>query len=59
MLNIVPGILRLVGVALLVVVPIVWGLLRRSHGLPMFGTPTVQEIEGETPPSERPVSPKP
>ena len=35
------------------------GPAARSHGLPMFGTPTVQEIEGETPPSERPVSPKP
>jgi uncharacterized protein len=54
-----PVFIALVGVALLVVVPVVWGLLRRSHGLPMFGTPTVQEIEGETPPSERPVSPKP
>ena len=26
-------------------VPLVWGLLRRSAGLPMFGTPTVAEIE--------------
>jgi len=40
------------------VVPLVWGLLRRSHGLPMFGTPTVQEIEGESSAPERPVTPQ-
>lgn len=34
-----------IGVVLLVLVPIVWGLLRRSEGLPMFGAPTVAEIE--------------
>ena len=53
-----PVFIALVGVALLVVVPLVWGLLRRSHGLPMFGTPTVQEIEGESSPPERPVTPQ-
>jgi uncharacterized protein len=53
-----PVFIALVGVALLVVVPIVWGLLRRSHGLPMFGTPTVQEIEGESSAPERPVTPQ-
>ena len=53
-----PVFIALVGVALLVVVPIVWGLLRRSHGLPMFGTPTVQEIEGESSVPERPVTPQ-
>jgi uncharacterized protein len=53
-----PVFIALVGVALLVVVPLVWGLLRRSHGLPMFGTPTVQEIEGESSASERPVTPQ-
>jgi hypothetical protein len=36
-----------VGVATLVLVPIVWGLLRRGQGLPMFGAPTVAELEGE------------
>jgi len=53
-----PVFIALVGVALLVVVPLVWGLLRRSHGLPMFGTPTVQEIEGESTAPERPVTPQ-
>lgn len=34
-----------IGVAILVVLPFVWGLLRRNAGLPMFGKPTVAEIE--------------
>jgi len=34
-----------VGVAMLVLVPVVWGFLRRQHGLPMFGAPTVSELE--------------
>lgn len=35
----------LIGVAMLALVPFVWGILRRRHGLPMFGAPTVAEIE--------------
>lgn len=38
-----------IGVAMLALVPFVWGLLRRQHGLPMFGAPTVAEIESLTP----------
>jgi uncharacterized protein len=34
-----------VGVAMLVLVPFVWGLLRKQHGLPMYGAPTVAELE--------------
>ena len=34
-----------IGVVILIVLPFVWGLLRRRQGLPMFGTPTVAEIE--------------
>jgi len=33
------------GVVLLVLVPLVWGVLRKQHGLPMFGAPTVAELE--------------
>ena len=33
--------------AMLVLVPLIWGLLRRGQGLPMFGAPTVAELEGE------------
>ena len=34
-----------VGLVMLFLVPLVWGALRRQHGLPMFGAPTVSEIE--------------
>ncbi|TNM44158.1 sulfite exporter TauE/SafE family protein [Nocardioides albidus] len=34
-----------IGVAMLALVPMVWGLLRKQNGLPMFGAPTVAEIE--------------
>ncbi|WP_418057904.1 sulfite exporter TauE/SafE family protein [Pimelobacter simplex] len=34
-----------IGVAMLALVPLVWGLIRRRHDLPMFGAPTVAEIE--------------
>jgi uncharacterized membrane protein YfcA len=42
-----PVVIGLTGVAMVVLVPLVWGLLRRSQGLPMFGSPTVAELEGE------------
>jgi uncharacterized protein len=42
-----PVLIALVGLAMIVVVPLVWGLLRRQQGLPMFGSPTVAELEGE------------
>lgn len=41
-----PIFIGVVGVVLLAVVPIVWGFLRRGVGLPMFGAPTVSELEG-------------
>ncbi len=40
-----PMLIVAVGVVTLVLVPLVWGLLRRGQGLPMFGTPTVAELE--------------
>ncbi len=40
-----PILIGVAGIALIGLVPLVWGLLRRSAGLPMFGTPTVAEIE--------------
>jgi uncharacterized membrane protein YfcA len=42
-----PVFIALVGVAMLVVLPFVWGAIRRTQGLPMFGAPTVAELEGE------------
>ncbi len=40
-----------VGLAMVVLVPLVWGIIRRTQGLPMFGHPTVAELED---PSYRP-----
>ncbi|HEX4189550.1 MAG TPA: sulfite exporter TauE/SafE family protein [Marmoricola sp.] len=40
-----PVLIGVIGIAMLVVVPVVWGFLRRTQGLPMFGAPTVAEIE--------------
>ncbi|QBR93397.1 sulfite exporter TauE/SafE family protein [Nocardioides euryhalodurans] len=34
-----------VGLAMIVLVPLVWGIIRRTQGLPMFGSPTVAELE--------------
>ena len=36
---------RLVLGTVLVVLPIVWGFLRKQQGLPMFGSPTIAEME--------------
>jgi uncharacterized membrane protein YfcA len=44
-----PVFIAFIGLAMVVLVPIVWGLLRRQQGLPMFGAPTVAELEGEKP----------
>ena len=37
-----------VGLAMIVLVPLIWGLLRKEQGLPMFGAPTVAELEDPT-----------
>jgi uncharacterized protein len=42
-----PELIALVGLGMVVVLPFVWGLIRRAEGLPMFGSPTVAELEGE------------
>jgi uncharacterized membrane protein YfcA len=42
-----PLLVGLVGLALIVLVPLVWGLIRRTEGLPMFGAPTVSQLEGD------------
>ena len=44
-----PVFVALVGLATVVLVPLVWGLIRRTEGLPMFGPLTVAELEGERP----------
>ncbi len=40
-----PQLIALAGVVLLLVIPFVWALLRRNLGLPMFGAPTIKQIE--------------
>ena len=40
-----PVVVALVGLAMVVLVPLVWGLIRRTEGMPMFGAPTVAELE--------------
>ncbi|MGA8245485.1 MAG: sulfite exporter TauE/SafE family protein [Nocardioides sp.] len=39
-----------IGLVMIVVMPFVWGLVRRTQGLPMFGAPTVAELEVAHPP---------
>jgi hypothetical protein len=46
-----PMLTAVIGFATLVLVPIVWGLLRRNLGLGFFGAPTVADIERPRNPS--------
>ena len=41
-----PMLVAGVGVAMIFLVPLVWGALRRQQGLPMFGAPYVADLEG-------------
>ena len=43
-----PILIGVIGIAMVVLVPLIWGLLRKEQGLPMFGAPTVAELEGPT-----------
>jgi uncharacterized membrane protein YfcA len=40
-----PMLIAGVGIIVLIVLPIVWGFLRKSQGLPMFGSPTIAQLE--------------
>jgi uncharacterized membrane protein YfcA len=44
-----PVVVALVGLGVIVVMPFVWGFVRRKQGLPMFGAPTVAELETARP----------
>jgi hypothetical protein len=50
-----PKLIALIGIVMLFLVPVVWGLLRRSVGYPMFGKPTVEQIEESQPDESRPL----
>jgi uncharacterized membrane protein YfcA len=55
-----PYLVAGVGVGMLVLVPLVWGLLRKGQGLPLFGAPTVAELDRTTyhgEPARRPAPP--
>jgi len=43
-----PLLIAGIGLAMVVLIPLVWGLVRRANGLPMFGTPTVAQLEEPT-----------
>ena len=40
-----PVLIALIGLAMVAVVPIIWGFLRKEQGLPFMGAPTVAELE--------------
>ena len=40
-----PMVVAGVGLAMVILLPLVWGVLRRMQGMPMFGSPTVAELE--------------
>jgi hypothetical protein len=42
-----PMLVALVGVVMVAALPIIWGLVRKTTGLPMFGLPTYEQIEDD------------
>ncbi|MCM3517124.1 sulfite exporter TauE/SafE family protein [Nocardioides sp. P86] len=40
-----PVLIGVIGLVMAVLVPVVWGFLRKGQGLPMFGAPTVSELD--------------
>ena len=40
-----PVLIGVVGLLMVVLVPVVWGMLRKEQGLPFMGAPTVAELE--------------
>jgi uncharacterized protein len=44
-----PMLVAAVGLAMVVVLPLVWGALRRAEGLAFFGSPTIRQIEERNP----------
>lgn len=43
-----PALIGLVGLVVAILVPIVWGFLRKEQGLPFMGAPTVSELDSWT-----------
>ncbi len=44
-----PILIAVIGLVMVVVVPLVWGVLRKQQGLPFMGAPTVAELDGPAP----------
>ncbi|GAB3773353.1 hypothetical protein FB382_000137 [Nocardioides ginsengisegetis] len=42
-----PILIAAIGLVMVVVVPLIWGVLRKEQGLPFMGAPTVAELEGD------------
>jgi uncharacterized membrane protein YfcA len=42
-----PMLIAGIGLSMIVLLPLVWGLLRMHEGLPFWGPPTVRDLEGE------------
>ena len=42
-----PMLIAVIGITMLFLVPLIWGLLRKTQGLPMFGAPTVAELDDD------------
>ena len=40
-----PLLIVMIGLATVILVPVLWGVLRRTEGLPVFGSPTVAELD--------------
>ena len=40
-----PMLIAGVGLGMVILLPLIWGVLRKREGLPLFGSPTVAEIE--------------
>lgn len=40
-----PFLIAGIGLAVLLILPVVWGFLRKRQGLPMFGSPTIAQLE--------------
>lgn len=40
-----PVLIGVIGLVMVAIVPLVWGLLRKSEGLPLYGAPTVSELD--------------
>ena len=43
-----PVLIAVVGLVMLLLLPLVWGVMRRSTGLPFFGSPTLAQVEDPT-----------